>query len=88
MNTTTAPMTAPITAPIPASLKRAEAEDDDLDSRILQTEQRLIAREENLRRRLSAFGSRVKEVTQPKRLIAPVLGAALAGSSLWWLLRG
>lgn len=84
MNTTTAPMTAPI----PASLKRSEAEDDDLDSRIRQTEQRLIAREENLRRRLSAFGSRVKDVAQPKRLVAPVLGAVLAASSLWWLLRG
>lgn len=84
MNTTT----APVAPPMAASLKRSEAEDDDLDSRIRQTEQRLIAREENLRRRLSAFGGRVKEFAQPKRLVAPALGAALAGTSLWWLLRG
>ncbi len=75
-------------APMPASLKRSMAEDDDLDTRIRQTEQRLVLREENLRRRLSLFGSRVKESAQPKRLLVPALGVGLAGAALWWLSRG
>ena len=75
-------------APVPASLKRSLAEDDDLDSRIRQTEQRLVLREENLRRRLSLFGSRVKETAQPKRLLVPALGVGVAVAALWWLARG
>jgi len=75
-------------APVPASLKRSQAEDDDLDSRIRQTEQRLVLREENLRRRLALFSARVKDAAQPKRLLVPALGAGLAGAALWWMWRG
>ncbi|MEO5770805.1 MAG: hypothetical protein ABIQ29_01925, partial [Burkholderiaceae bacterium] len=75
-------------APVPASLKRSQAEDDDLDSRIRQTEQRLVLREENLRRRLALLSARVKDTAQPKRLLVPALGVGLAGAALWWLWRG
>lgn len=89
MTTTTLNPPEPTTvAPVPASLKRSQAEDGDLDSRIRQTEQRLVLREENMRRRLAVFSSRVKDTAQPKRLIVPVLGAGLAGAALWWLWRG
>lgn len=89
MAATTLNPPAPATvAPVPASLRRSLAEDGDLDSRIRQTEQRLVLREENLRRRLSLFGSRVKEFAQPKRLLVPALGVGLAGAALWWLWRG
>ncbi len=74
-------------APVPASLKRSQAEDDDLDARIRQTEQRLVLREENMRRRLGSFTGRLKDVAQPKRLLAPALGVGLAGAALWWMLR-
>lgn len=89
MNATTLNPPAPATvAPIPSSLKRSQVQDDDLDSRIRQTEQRLVLREENLRRRLSLFSSRAKEAAQPKRLLVPALGVGLAGAALWWLWRG
>ncbi len=75
-------------APVPASLKRSQAEDEDLDARIRQTEQRLVLREENVRRRLAMFSSRVKDAAQPRRLVVPALGVGLAGAALWWLWRG
>jgi apolipoprotein D and lipocalin family protein len=76
--------TAP-TTPLPASLLRAESRKAGLDDRILQAEQRLIAREENLRRRVGAIGTRLRETLQPKRLLAPVAGGVLALAGLWWV---
>jgi len=80
--------TAPApTTPLPASLLRAEAHKGSLDDRILQTEQRLIAREENLRRRVRNLGTRMRDSWQPKRLLTPVAGGALALAGLWWVWR-
>lgn len=84
-------MNAP-TSPLPASLLRAEAQDDDLDARILQAEQRLIAREENLRRRVGLLGAQLRGRIEPwrnKRMRAMAYaGAALGGLLLWTLWRG
>jgi apolipoprotein D and lipocalin family protein len=78
-------MTAPL-PPLPASLTSAERlSPDDLDARILQVEQRLIAREENLRRGLSAFGQRLGEATRPRRWFKPALMAGGALAALWLL---
>lgn len=81
-------MTAPKTPPLPASLLRAEAEQRDLDARILQAEQRLIAREENLRRRVNHIGERLREAWRPQRLVLPLAGGAAALAGLLWLVRG
>jgi hypothetical protein len=63
---------------------RAEANEHDLDARIQQAEQRLIAREENLRRRASALGQRVADAWQPRKLVAPLL--VVGGvTTLGWL---
>lgn len=79
--------TAPL-PPLPASLTSAERlSPDDLDARILQVEQRLIAREENLRRGLSAFSRRLGEATQPRRLLRPALIGGGALAALWLLRR-
>lgn len=59
-----------------------------LDERIRQAELRLIAREDNLRRRVDLLGHRLHEVTQPRRFIAPAIGAAVALLALWAMLRG
>jgi len=81
-------MNAPTTPPLPASLLRAEAEEHDLDARILQVEQRLIAREENLRRRVSHVSTRVREAWRPRRLLLPLAGAGIALAALIWFGRG
>jgi apolipoprotein D and lipocalin family protein len=65
-------MNAPL-PPLPASLSRTDADDGDIDARILRVEQRLIAREENVRRGIRLFGSNVGEAMQPRRLIKPAL---------------
>jgi hypothetical protein len=81
-------MNAP-TSPLPASLPRTEAEDGDLDARILRVEQRLIAREENLRRRWDATRQRVRRSWKPGRLLLPLgLGVGLSLGLLGWLRRG
>lgn len=77
-------MTAPL-PPLPASLSRADgAPPADLDAQILCVEQRLIAREENLRRGVNAFGAQLGEALQPRRLFKPALIAAgvVAGAAL------
>jgi hypothetical protein len=72
------------TSPLPASLLRAEARQHDLDARIQQAEQRLIAREEGLRRRAGALGKRVALAWQPSKLLAPLL--VVGGvTTLGWL---
>lgn len=68
-------MNAPL-PPLPASLSRSDADEGDIDARILRVEQRLIAREENLRRGIKGFGARVGDALQPRRLIKPALIAA------------
>jgi hypothetical protein len=72
------------TSPLPASLLRAEARQHDLDARIEQAEQRLIAREEGLRRRVGALGQRVAQAWQPRKLVTPLLVAG-AVTALGWL---
>lgn len=84
-------MNATTTAPLPASLQRAEtqaAESGDLDERIRLAEQRLIARDETLRRRFGLLGTRAKDLLQPRRLLAPLAGGAVALGALWWMWRG
>ncbi len=65
------------TSPLPASLLRAESDDHSLDARILRTEQRLIAREENLRRGVStlAVGLPLAEQLLGQRPAAPLVTA-------------
>lgn len=77
-------MNAPL-PPLPASLSRPEAA-GDIDARILRVEQRLIAREENVRRGMTAFGHQLGEALQPRRLINPALLVA-AGVALLVMLR-
>lgn len=77
-------MSAPL-PPLPASLSHAERVDPgDIDARILQVEQRLIAREENLRRGVAAFGEQLGETLKPRRLIKPALIAAGVAALLLW----
>lgn len=77
-------MTAPL-PPLPASLSPADGVPaPDLDAQILRVEQRLIAREENLRRGVNAFGEQLGEALQPRHLLKPALITAgvLAGAVL------
>lgn len=80
-------MSAP-TSPQPAPPRRTEVVTLDLDARILRAEQRLVAREESLRRRANELGARVREAWQPGRLLWPLTGAGLALVALKWLGRG
>lgn len=75
------------TSPPPASLRRDELQETDLDARIRQAEQRLILREENLRRRAGDLRRRVKDALQPRRLLGPALGAGAAALGLAWFWR-
>lgn len=63
----------------------AEPAPHDLDARILLAEQRLIARDEDLRQRIATVGERVRAALRPWRLVAPLAGGALALGSLWWM---
>jgi apolipoprotein D and lipocalin family protein len=54
----------------------------DLDARILQVEQRLVAREQTLRRGLEGVGRRVQRALQPWRRALPAMSATLAVSAL------
>lgn len=76
------------TAPLPASLRHRERTAHDLDDRIRQAEERLIAREENLHRRVGQLLGRTKSAFSPQRLLAPVLGVGTALGMLWWTFRG
>lgn len=68
-----------------ATLSRPEVA--ELDEQILAVEQRLIAREERLRRGMAALTGRVRRATEPTRVLLPV-GAALLGALFWRLWRG
>ncbi len=72
----------------PASPQRAEPDDADLDARIVLAEQRLMLREDGLRRRVDDLTQRAKSALQPRRLLGPALGSAAAGVGLAWLWRG
>jgi apolipoprotein D and lipocalin family protein len=74
-------------APLPASLPRPEA-GMDLDARIQWAEQRVIARDERLRSRVSSLTQRARQALRPARLVAPALGGAVGLLALWGLLRG
>lgn len=65
----------------------SEPSPDSLEARIRAAELRLIAREEDLQRRLQVLGARVREATRPRRLLVPALGVLAAGAALWWALR-
>ncbi|MEO6276499.1 hypothetical protein [Roseateles sp.] len=56
----------------------------DIDARILRVEQRLMAREERLRRGANRFGRQLDEAMQPRRFIKPALIAAGAAALLLW----
>lgn len=58
----------------------------DIDARIVQAEQRLIAREEHLRRGFTSFNRQLGAAMQPRRLLKPALIAA-AGIGLLLVLR-
>jgi len=69
-------------APSFASLPSPEPAAPDLDTRILQVEQRLIAREEKLRRGIDGLGLRVRRTLRPWRRALPAIGLTLAASAL------
>jgi len=78
-------------APLPSSLAATEPSDVDLDTRIQYVEQRLILREENLRRTARQFSDRVHDALRPARLLWPLAGlaaVAAAGFGLHALWRG
>lgn len=66
----------------PAKLSRIEADEGDIDARILEVEYRLIAREEQLRRGVNALGSQLRDTLNPRRLLVPAAGAALGLAAL------
>jgi apolipoprotein D and lipocalin family protein len=71
--------------PLPASLSRADGlPPGDIDARILQVEQRLIAREENLRRGATAFSAQLGDTLKPRRLLKPALITAGVAALLLW----
>jgi len=76
-------------APLPRSVAASKPDDADLGTRILLVEQRLILREENLRRTTHQITGRVQAALRPARLLWPLAGlAAVAGAgfglySLW-----
>ncbi|MCE4536305.1 lipocalin family protein [Pelomonas sp. P7] len=75
----------PQPSPTPLHAEPPEGE-GDLDTRILRVEQRLIAREERLRREVSGLARQARRQLRPTRLLAPAGGvvlAALALRSLW-----
>lgn len=76
------------TAPLSASLRHSERTTHDLEARIRQAEERLIAREENLHRRAAHLLGRTRSALSPRRLLAPLLGAGAAVGVLWWAFRG
>ncbi|MCE4553108.1 hypothetical protein [Pelomonas cellulosilytica] len=73
-------------SPLPASLSRVEG-DDDIDAQIVRVEQRLIAREENLRRGVGRFGHELRDAFRPRRWLKPALAGAAGVALLWLLLR-
>lgn len=78
-------MTAPPPPPQASPLHPEEPAAGDIDARILRVEQRLIAREEALRRRLGNLGTQLQHRLQPRRLLWPAAGvAAVLLSLLAW----
>ena len=59
----------------------------ELDAQISAAEQRLIERQERLQARAALLGIRARQGLRPARMVAPALGAAAAGMTLWWTLR-
>lgn len=86
-NTDQAALTAP-TSPLPASLLHAEARHDDLEARIRHAELRLIARDEDVRRRIGALGVRLRQAAQPRRYVGAAAGALVTLVTMWWAWRG
>lgn len=74
----------PTTSSLPARLQHAEAPQGDIDARIRQAELRLISREENLHRGVTALGQRLREAARPHRLIVPLAGAVVLVLGWWW----
>lgn len=60
----------------------------ELDERIRQVEERLVAREQALGRRAGVLGQRLRLALQPKWLAVPLLGGAAALVAVgWWAAR-
>ncbi len=59
----------------------------ELDARIEQAEQRLLAREARVRLQWHALRGRARRAAQPWRLAGPVLGVALGMLAPWWVRR-
>lgn len=60
---------------------------DQLDLRIVATEQRLLDRQARLRLGWTALGDQVREATRPERLAVPAAGLAAFGLALAWMRR-
>jgi apolipoprotein D and lipocalin family protein len=66
--------------------KRPRLDVGELDAHILQTEQRLVARQQALGRSVNALGRRVRHTLRPQRLALAVAGGAfLLLATGWWL---
>ena len=69
----------------------ATSDDADLDLQILQVEQRLIQREQNMRHNTLQLSRRVNHALRPARMLWPIAGmaaAVAAGFGLYMLWRG
>jgi len=59
----------------------------DLDARIRQIEQRIVARREHLFAEAREASDRVQHALRPRRILPPLLATTLAAAALWSLLR-
>lgn len=64
-------------APLPAMPPRAD-EDEDIDTRVMRAEQRLIAREQRLRQGVADLTGQLRHSLRPRRLLLP--GGVLLGA--------
>lgn len=77
-----------MTPPSQASLSLIDADaPGDLDARILLVEQRLIAREAQLRHRVTGLSAQIGDKLQPKRLLPPAVGVLVGVMALLSLRR-
>jgi hypothetical protein len=81
-------MTVIMKPALPSAVQAPDTGHGDLDARILQAEQRLIAREEALHRSVRSLGKRMRQALRPRQLLIPaVCVGAVLSAVLWFGLR-
>lgn len=64
----------------------SEAGSADIDARILEAEQRLMAREHGLQLSVQGLGMRLRHSLHPRRLLVPALGLGATLAGMLWML--